>query len=809
MLAGMAVRLPDRTHRPVPRPQRVPRRVTAARGAPVWTALAYRTHEHTGHTPSQPQEDGHERAGSQGAREDRPFGPRVNPGVGRQMSGASGRPDLRALLWPRTVALIGASPDRESLRGRIMRVMAGHAFEGALYPVTRSHAEVMGHKAYASVADLPAVPDLAVLIIPAPHVPAELERCGRAGVRAAVVLSSGFAEAAGGDGAALQEEMRAVASRYGMAVMGPNSEGFANMPAALCPTFSPAVEPGDRPLLPPGSMRRQLAVIAQSGGIGFSFFDHGRAKELAFRYVVTTGNEACLETLDVADFILDEGKTSALLMLLEDVKSAGTFRRVAEKALKAGVPIVVNKIGQSQAGARAAASHTAALAGSSDAYRAMFRRYGLIEGSDTGEMIDIATGFVAFGDRLPMGRRVGIATASGGGGGWMADACAAAGLEVPELDAATRARIDVHLPAYGTSQNPVDATAQAVHKIGYAGLAELVAASPVIDSVIVVMTARNPANLERQREGLARLAAATAKPILPWTYTLPAPASVAVLSEAGYPLFTDIRNCARTVRAMADYREIRERFLRPIEVRRTERPSASPETEVREALAACTDRVLCEWQARPLLAAYGIGAGTAGILVQDAEAAVEAARQFAGAVALKVQSPDLVHKTEAGAVALALASDEAVRAAFGRVLGNARRYAPGSRILGVLVQPMAPPGREVILGIKHDTTFGPMLMAGLGGVNAEAFKDVVLAPLPLGEADARDMLTCLKGATLLGAFRGRPSADVDALVAAMTRLAQFAQDHAGSISEIDINPVVVHDAGEGISVVDALVVRRG
>ncbi len=724
------------------------------------------------------------------------------------MSNPGTAPDLDALLWPRSVALIGASPDAESLRGRIMQVMAGHAFQGTLYPVTRSHGEVLGLKAYASVADLPAPPDLAVLIIPAPHVCAELERCGKAGVRAAVVLSSGFAEVGRGEGAALQEEMRSIARSYGMAVMGPNSEGFANTAAALCPTFSPAVEPSDRPLLPAGRGRRQLAVIAQSGGIGFSFFDHGRAKELAFRYVVTTGNEACLETLDFADFILDEGKTTALLVLLEDVKNPATFRRVAEKALRAGVPIIVNKIGQSEAGARAAASHTAALAGSIEAYRAMFRRYGLIEGRDTGEMIDIASGFIAFGDRLPAGRRVGIATASGGGGGWMADACSAVGLEVPELDAATRARIDVHLPAYGTSQNPVDATAQAVHKIGYAGLAELVVASPAIDGVIVVMTARNPANLERQREGLEKLAAATAKPILPWTYTLPASASVTLLSEAGYPLFTDIRNCARTMRAMADYRELRERFLRPIEVRPSTMPSTAAAVKGRGALAAGTDRVLCEWQARPLLAAYGIGTGAAGALVQDPAAAVEAAREFGGAVALKVQSPGLAHKTEAGAVALGLASAEAVRSAFGHVLDNARRHAPNAPILGVLVQPMAPSGREVILGIKRDPTFGPMLMAGLGGVNVEVFKDVAVAPLPLGEADARDMLTCLKGAPLLKAFRGRPAADVDALVQVMVGLGRFALDHASSISEIDINPVIVHDAGYGVSVVDALIVRE-
>ena len=287
-------------------------------------------------------------------------------------------PDLGALLWPRTVALVGASADAESLRGRILNVMKGHAFAGTLYPVSRSSTEVMGLEAYPSVADLPERADLAVLIIPAKHIAEELERCGKAGVRAAIILSSGFAEGGGEAGAGMQAEIRDLARRYDMAGRGPNCEGFANTAANLAPTFSPAMEASARPLLPAGRPRSQLAVIAQSGGIGFAFFDHGRAKELSYRYIVTTGNEACLEVLDFADFILDEGKTDALLLLLEDVKSPDTFRRVAEKALRAGKPLIVNKIGQSQAGVRAAASHTAALAGEYAAYQAMFQRYGLI-----------------------------------------------------------------------------------------------------------------------------------------------------------------------------------------------------------------------------------------------------------------------------------------------------------------------------------------------------------------------------------------------------------------------------------------------
>ncbi len=713
-------------------------------------------------------------------------------------------PDIGAMLWPRTVALIGASPDTESLRGRIVEVMRAHPFAGRLFPVTRSHTEVAGLRAYASLADLPQRPDLAVIIIPAQHVPAELERCGRAGVRAAVILSSGFAEATGDLGSGLQREIASIARRYDIAVLGPNSEGFANIAAALCPTFSPAMEASNRPLLPAGPPRGELAVIGQSGGIGFSFFDHGRAKELAFRYIVTTGNEACLEALDIAEFMLDEGKVDALLLLLEDVKSAATFHRVAEKALRAGKPIILNKIGQSQAGVRAAASHTAALAGSYRAYQAMFERYGIIEGRDLGEMVDIAAGFLAWGSRLPMGRRVAICTGSGGGGGWMADACTAAGLEVPELDPATRAAIDVHLPSYGTSQNPVDATAQAISKIGYGGLAELVLPSPSIDAVIVVMTARSPRNVERHREGLSRLAQLARKPVLLWSYTLPAPQSILTLAQAGYPLFTSIPNCARTLRLMADYRALRERFCRPIEVR--ELP-ASDLAAVAEALAVSED-VLCEWDARPLLARYGIGANPLGSLATSAEQAVALAHDMGGAVALKVQSPDIPHKTEAGAIALQLSSSEEVRAAYQRMLAAAIAHCPAARIKGVLVQPMCAPGREIVLGVTHDATFGPLLMVGRGGTDVEVLDDVVWQPVPVDEHDARAMLQRLKSAPLLAAHRGMPACDVDALVEIMVRLARFASDCADDIAEIDLNPVIVHRQGAGVSLADALIVKR-
>jgi acyl-CoA synthetase (NDP forming) len=470
-------------------------------------------------------------------------------------------PDIGKLLWPNSVAVIGASSDTKGLRGRILQIVKGHPFAGPIYPVSRSEAEVQGLKAYRSVAELPEPVDLAVLIIPAKFVPDELARCGAAGIPAAIIPSSGFAEEAGDIGVRLQEEIRAIAARYDMAVNGPNGEGFANTEAALCPTFSPAMEAGATPLLPLGRAG-QAAVIAQSGGLGFAFFDRGRPKELSFRYIVTTGNEACLETFDFVDYMLDEGKTDVFLLLVEDVKDFEKFERVAAKALKAGKPLIVSKLGQSDAGRRAVASHTGARAGRHDDYRAAFARYGMIESDDIDEMIDIAAGFLAFGTRLPAGNRVGICTSSGGGGAWVADVCAGVGLDVPELDTATRAAIDVHLPAYGTSQNPVDVTAQAVHQMGYAEFARLVAGSPAVDGVIVVVTGRSTRLLMGDREALAKLARESQKPIFMWSYTVPAEECVRLFSETGYPLFTSARNCARTMRAMARYRAMREQFIR-------------------------------------------------------------------------------------------------------------------------------------------------------------------------------------------------------------------------------------------------------
>jgi acyl-CoA synthetase (NDP forming) len=712
-------------------------------------------------------------------------------------------PDIGKLLWPKSLAVVGASSDVHGLRGRILEIIRSHPFAGRVYPVSRSANEVQGLQAYPSVNALPEVVDAAILIVPAQYVAAELERCGKAGIKAAAILSSGFAEE-GDSGKRMQQEIAAIAERYDMAVSGPNSEGFSNIAASLCANFSPASDKSASPLIPKLPLGRgQVSVISQSGGVGFAFIDRARPRNFKFRYIATTGNEAVLEIADFVDYMLNEGETDVFLLLVEAVKTPEKFIRVAEKALKAGKPLIIGKIGQTEPGRRAVASHTAALAGSTAAYRAIFEHYGLIEGRDFDEMLDLACGFLASGDRIPVGHRVGICTASGGAGIWMADACAAAGLEVPVLDAATRYALDAYVPSYGTTQNPVDSTAQGVQKLGYAEFARLVARSPSVDAVIVVITARRSAFLEADLPKLKDLARESAKPVFMWTYTLPAERTVEILNEAGYPLFTTAHGCAGTLRKMADYRALRARLLRPTAAA----PPAANRTKTSATLPQ-SPQILCEYRARPLLAAYGIGSEDFGRLVHSSGEAVAAARAIGRPVALKIQSADIPHKTEAGGVILNLDGADHVRAAYDSAITAALRYAPAARIDGVLVQPMAAPGREVVLGINRDPTWGLLLMVGLGGVLVEALGDVALAPVPLDAAGAQALLGNLKGARIFAGHRGQPRTDTDALAGLMVRLSQFAADHADEIDAIDLNPVIVHARGEGVSVVDALIVRR-
>ena len=707
--------------------------------------------------------------------------------------------DLSAFLSPKTVAVIGASPDTTSLRGRIMRVLLCHDFKGKVFPISRSHPKIMGLKAFPTISDVPEQVDLAVLIIPAIYVADTLEECAKHRVKSALILSSGFAEDSSEDGDLLQKKLLDISKRTNMVISGPNSEGYANMALKLCPTFSPAVDGENIELMPSWPAKKRIAVIAQSGGMGFSFYDRGRPKNLPFSYVITTGNEACLESLDIVEYLIDSDEADIFLMFMEDVKTPSKLSYVAEKALSVGKPIIVTKIGHSDAGIRAAASHTASLAGSYQIYKSIFERYGIIEGSDIEEIVDMAAGFVYFGDRPPSGKRVGIFTASGGGGGWMADSCASNGLEVPILDNTTRANIDQYLPSYGTSQNPVDGTAGVINQIGYARISEMIAEASNVDTVVTIASTRVSHKLVSEKEKLLEVSRTTNKPIMFWSYTLPHQESAQVLAETGFPLFTDLRNCTKTIATMHDYTVYRNKFLEKRNVLSNDRQCPD---KLLNLIKNAPENIV-EYKAMSILFEAGIKTPKS-ILVQSEDEAILATKTIGKAVALKVQSPDIPHKSQAGGVVLNIDSHTDVGQQFKSMQSTISQNFPKAIIDGFLIQEMSEPGLEIILGINNREGFGPILMVGFGGIHVEKTRDVAFAPVPLGEDDCNQLLKKLKGSVLLDGDKY----DVPALIDLMTSLSNFAESTSDYIGEIDLNPVLIHSKGQGVTVIDALMFKH-
>jgi acetate---CoA ligase (ADP-forming) len=463
--------------------------------------------------------------------------------------------------------------------------------------------------------------------------------------------------------------------------------------------------------------------------------------------------------------------------------------------------MIVAKVGRSEAGRRAAASHTGALAHAGAIDDAIFRHHGIIRGEDLDHMLDTAAAFAFC--KLPLGNRVAVITGSGGSAVWMSDLLAAHGLELPVLEEDLQQRLMALLPSYASAQNPVDGTAQAIHEVGYAKLVEIVRESQRIDTILLIGSLANEATAKQRAEELAAVTGDTDQPIILSTYTTATPGAMAAFAEAGIPCYTSMPSCARAIRALVDYALFQAR-------RQQSRAAEETPPRVREEVGrvlAAAGPVLTEAEAKPLLARYGLPR-TAEMLVTSAEEAAVAAAEIGGSVALKVQSPDIAHKTEAGAVAIGVSGEVGVREAYRRVMAAARAAHPEAAIDGVLVQAMAPPGLEVILGVTRDLDFGPMLMVGLGGIHVEVLRDVVFAPLPIGRDEALTLLGELKGTALLDGARGAFPADRAALTELIANLSRFAADHADLIEEIDLNPVIVHPQGQGLSVVDALIVKR-
>ncbi len=699
---------------------------------------------------------------------------------------------LDSFFAPSSIALIGASRDLEKIPGRLLSMLRKNQYPGKLYPINPNYGDIDGLECYPSIADVGQPIDLAVVIIPAKAVLGALEQCVAAGVKNAVIISSGFAEE-GGDSAAMQAQIASLARSSGMRISGPNAEGFLSEVQKVAATFSPTVDvkPGHVPLV---ATSRRIGIVAQSGGIGFAIKHRAKALGVAISYVVSAGNESDLGAGEFFDYMVQDVSTDVILLFIEGIRDVDKFLAAARRAAELGKPVIVTKVGRSGAGERAAASHTASMAGWSAAYDAVFAKYGFIVSNDLDEAVAIAA--VLASNPLPKGDRVAVLTVSGGAGIWGADTMSLQGLQVPELSKTIQAEIMKLLPSYGSARNPIDVTAQGVHSGGLQRSIDLLAASDEVNAILVVQSLSSDTRMPFKEAQLKPVIDAQHKPIVFYSYTLPSDFARRELAKSGVVVLSGLTHAGVALRRMVE----RAKFRLP--------PSVDVAAlEVRDLSAHLKSAVLSEADSKAVLREAGLALPDE-VLVTEKGALDAAIARVGLPLVMKIQSPDIPHKSEVGGVRVNIATKGEVFLAFEALLDNARKHRPNAAIQGVLVGPLAKRGVEIIIGTLLDATFGPMVMVGLGGITTELFRDVIYRPAPVSAEEAAAMLAELKAAPLLNGFRGAAKADVAALSQLIAQVSVLAAVYREQIAEIEINPVLVHPQGQGVTIVDALVVKK-
>jgi acetate---CoA ligase (ADP-forming) len=699
---------------------------------------------------------------------------------------------LDTLFRPDSIALIGASRDQEKIPGRLLSMLRKNEFPGKIYPINPNYGDIDGLKCYPSIADVGQPIDLAIVVIPARTVLGALKQCAAAGVRNAIVISSGFAEE-GGDSAAVQDAIAALAKTTGMRISGPNAEGFFSEAQRVAATFSPTVDvkPNEPRLI---ATSRRIGIVAQSGGIGFAIYHRARALGIALSYVISAGNESDLGAGEFFEYMVQDDSTDVILLFIEGIRDVDRFIAAAHRAAEIGKPVIVTKVGRSGAGERAAASHTASMAGWSAAYDAVFAKYGFIVSNDLDEAVAIAA--VLTTNPMPKGDRVAVLTVSGGAGIWGADTVSMQGLQVPELSETIQREIGKLLPSYGATRNPIDVTAQGVHSGGLQKSIDLLDVSNEVDAILVVLSLSSDTRMPFKQAELKPVLDAQNKPVVFYSYTLPSQFARNELAASGAVVLSGLTHVGVAMRRMADYSKFR--LARPVN------SDALPSRDLSAHLKSPT---MSEFDSKSLLRAAGIWLPEE-VLVTERGALDAAIARVGLPLVMKIQSPDIAHKSEVGGVRVNIETKGEVFLAYEALLENARRHRPDAAIQGVLVGPMAKKGVEIIVGTMLDTTFGPMIMVGLGGITTELFRDVIYRPAPVSATEASAMLAALKAAPLLNGFRGTAKADISALSQLISQLSVLAAQYSRQISEIEINPVLVHAEGQGVTIVDALVVRK-
>jgi acetyltransferase len=708
--------------------------------------------------------------------------------------------DLTYFFSPRSIAIIGASANFDVISGKPLRFLIYHGYRGDIYPVNPKYEELVGLRCYKSILDVPGPVDLALVAVNYRLVLPSLRDCARKGVRFATVFGSGFAES-GEEGRALQAEMSRLVEETGLRICGPNCQGSVNLREKAIGGFSASL--GVKPLLV-----GPIGYVTQSGALGYSIFSLAQESGVGFTFIASTGNEVDLHTLDFMEYILEDSDTRMVISYLEGIKDGRQFARIGDRALDLGKPLVVLKVGRSEVGQKAASSHTASLTGSDAVCDAFFRQKGIIRVDDIESMIDVAALMQRI-PALPAGKRLGIITTSGGGGILAADEAIAMGLSIPELDPATRKAIEKVIPAYGSSLNPVDVTAQVINEAGdFIKVLEIMLGNPAIDGLVIVITQIAGAPGRQMARDIVRMSRETAKPLtVAWTTSDRLVGdNVGVLREGGVQIYRSPVRAVRALGALMKYGDFRAKRLS--RSRSTEGASISlASREKALSLLAAAEKSLTEAQGKSLLSLFGIEVTKEDVATSEEEA-LRIAERIGYPVALKIDSPDILHKTEAGAIRLGVPDAGELGRAYHEVLGNARSHAPAARIGGVLVQEMVSGGTEVIVGMKNDPQFGPTVMFGLGGIFVEIMKDVSLRVAPLSVEDALEMIREIRGYRILTGARGRPVADVRAVADTIAKVSHLALELEDEITELDINPLLVLPEGRGVRVADALIIKK-
>jgi acetate---CoA ligase (ADP-forming) len=694
---------------------------------------------------------------------------------------------LDRIFKPRSVAVIGASEDATRISGRPISYLLKGGFKGPIYPINPNRDTVQGLRCYGSIRDLPEVPDVAVLAVAANRTLEAVSDCAGLGVPGAILFAAGFAET-GEAGRRAQDEILTAARSADMRLLGPNCLGAFCASQGFFGTFGTSLERG---FPTPGP----VAVVSQSGAYGQHLTYMAGARGMGVNYCITTGNELDIDVAEALLWLVRQPDVRVIMAYGEGARDGGRLITAFEEALARGKSVIFMKVGSSPVGARAITSHTAALAGSDQVYTDIFRQFGVIRARSTEEQLDIA--YACARGIFPQGNSLGIVTVSGGAGVQAADFAHAEGLDVVPLSETGRTRLQEVLSFVSVS-NPLDLTGQTVNdeKLLERGLEVL--RDENFDAVLAYFSTipLMRAAAVSLRQLLSDAACGTPDRLMVLSMT----ADIDVVREfeaAGFLVFEDNRRAIVAISALV---RLAESFRASAAAPKIRKASNGSEVNLGKI-------PLSEASAKRLLSQGGLPILDE-LLANDAEDAVAAASRLGFPVAMKIVSPDILHKTEIGGVILNVADAEAVRQNFATLLERAKKV-PGAQIEGVLVSPMAPRGVETILGTLIDPTFGPLVMFGLGGVLVEVFRDVSFRLAPFDDAEALRMINDTKAAVILAGTRGAGPSDLTALARALSNLSHFAAANARVIDTVDVNPFLVLPEGQGAVALDAVIVPHG